>query len=103
MHGISIKASVHCNGTQVAYLLRMYVHSKVIYAHFQCRDPQTKEATTSGYKVLASLSMCDRGSAKLAWESASCSSTCYAARPDETPLIGLEPTTQSTNLMQVEQ
>ena len=83
----------------------MYIHSKVIYAHFQCSSEatQAKEATTSGYKVLASPSMCDRGSAKLAWEGASCSSACYAARPDETPLIGLEPTTQSTNLLQVEQ
>lgn len=75
----------------------MYVYSKVIYADPECRTKttQAKEATPSSHKVLASLSTCDRSSAKLAWESASCCSTCDAAGPDKTPLAGIKSTVES--------
>ena len=87
------------DGQQDTHLLRMYVYSKVIYAHFECRSKttQAKEATSRCHKVLAGFSVCDRCGAQLAGESASCSSTGDAAGPDQTPLTGIKPAIENKN------
>lgn len=79
------------------HLLRVYIYSKVVYADPECRTEttQAKEAAPSSHKVLASLSTCGRSSAKLAWKSASCCSTCDAAGPDKTPLAGVKSAVES--------